>query len=554
MKSIIKIFITALTVTVVVSGCRKLNIAPTNEFTNLTFWKIDANVYNALYNNYSIMYSNAGHTLYFNNEALSDNAVALTGDLNIIASGTATAQTAKFLNDWGSYYATIKSCNDFLANISQNTTLPKDTVARMIAETRFIRAFNHFNLTKWYGDVPLINTDITQDQSKTIARSPKATVVAFILSELDAIIPDLPSKDKLPASENGRITKGAALALEARVLLYQGNRMQDVVTVCEKLINDQADYGTYALVSNYSDLFSDPTINKTNNESILSLQYVPLTTRTWQDFWDFAPVSVGGRVNAMAPTQELVNDYIMLNGKGITDAGSGYDATNPYVNRDPRLTATVVYDGYKWDAEGGANGSSKTIYIKPGSDPSDNAANPNGPDEYVASRQSTSPTGYYWRKYFDPKAQVNYVSGLNLHLIRYAEVLLDYAEAKNSLGQMNAAIWDETIGALRKRAGFTDPGALNYPGGDITSIIMRERRVELAMEGGLRTDDIHRWKTAETVMNGYAHGAQFSGDASTDNGFIRAQKRQFNPNRDYLWAIPSNEVTLDKNLTQNPGY
>jgi hypothetical protein len=132
--------------------------------------------------------------------------------------------------------------------------------------------------------------------------------------------------------------------------------------------------------------------------------------------------------------------------------------------------------------------------------------------------------------------------------------LLDYAEAENSLGQMNSTIWDQTIGALRKRAGFTDPGAINYPAsGDMTNIIRSERRAELALEG-LRTDDIRRWKTAETVMNGYAHGAQFSGDPSTDNGFIRAQKRTFNPNRDYLWPLPSNDVSLDKNLTQNPGY
>jgi starch-binding outer membrane protein, SusD/RagB family len=550
MKNSIKLSMAIFAAAVIVSGCRKLNIAPTDRFTNLTFWKVDANVYNALYNNYSIMYNDA---LYFNNEALSDNAVTLTGDLNIIASGTATAQTGKFANDWSYYYSSIKSCNDFLANVGQNTTLPKDTVNRLIAETRFIRAFDHFNLTKWYGDVPLVTTDITPDQAKVIARTPKADVVNFILSELDAAIPDLPSQDKLPAAQNGRITKGAALALEARVLLYQGNRMQDVVNVCQKLMTDPTDYGTYALAADYTSLFSDATINKTNSETILSLQYVPNTTRTWGDFWDFAPLSVGGRVNSMAPTQELVNDYIMLNGKGITDAGSGYDPTNPYVNRDPRLTATIVYDGYKWNSEGGVNGTSKTIYIKPGSDPSDNAANPNGPDEYVASRQSSSPTGYYWRKYFDPNAQINYVSGLNLHLFRYAEILLDYAEAENSLGQMNATIWNETIGALRARAGFTDPGALTYPGGDVTAIIQRERRVELALEG-LRADDIRRWQIAPTVMNGYAHGAQFSGDPSTDNGYIRAQKRQFNPNRDYLWAIPSNDVTLDKNLTQNPGY
>ena len=549
MKLLQKLFIIIIAATTV-AGCKKLNIAPTNEFSSLTFWKVNANVYNALYNNYHLIYNDA---LYFNPEAVSDNAYAASGDLTSIAAGTANANTQKFENDWSTYYSAIKSCNEFLANISQNTTLPKDTITRLVAETRFIRAFEHFNLTKWYGDVPLVTDDITPDQAKVIARTPKAGVVAFVLSELTAIIPDLPSKDQLPASQNGRITKGAALALEARVLLYQGNRMADVITVCQQLINNQAVNGTYALNPSYTDLFSDKVVNKTNSETILSVQYVP-TIVTWQDFWDFAPLSVGGRVNAMAPTQELVDDYIMLNGAGINDTGSGYDITNPYANRDPRLTATVVYNGYQWNSEGGANGSTKTIYIKPGSDPSDSPTNPNGPDEYVGGRQSSSPTGYYWRKYFDPNAQVNYVSGLNLHLVRYAEILLDYAEAENSLGQMNASIWNATIGALRARAGFTDPGALTYPAtGDMTTIIRRERRAELALEG-LRIDDIRRWQTAQTVMNGYAHGAQFSGDLTTDNGFIRAQKREFNPGRDYVWPIPANDVSLDKNLTQNPGY
>ena len=132
---------------------------------------------------------------------------------------------------------------------------------------------------------------------------------------------------------------------------------------------------------------------------------------------------------------------------------------------------------------------------------------------------------------------------------------MDYAEDKSSLGQMDASVWDKTIGALRKRAGFTDANAINFPtSGDMTTIIRRERRVELALEGGLRTDDIRRWKTAEVVMNGFPHGAQFSGDPSTDNGFIRAPKRTFNPARDYLWPLPSNDVTLDNKLTQNPGY
>jgi hypothetical protein len=544
MKFLKKLYIVSLTV-IAASGCKKLDIAPTDRFSDLTFWKVDQNVYSALYNNYSLIY-NSG--LYFNPEAMSDNAYSPTGDLNLIASGNANSNTAKFLGDWGNYYSAIKSCNIFLADVDQNTTLGAATIARVKAEVRFIRAFEHFNLTKWYGDVPILDHDETPDEARVIARSPKADVVKFVLSELDAAIPALPSKDAMQASENGRITKGAALALEARVLLYQGDRMADVVTVCEKLMNDQATNGTYSLNPSYSDLFSDPTVNKTNNESILSLQYVP-TVRTWQDFWDFAPRSVGGRVSSMAPTQELVDDYIMLNGKGIKDAGSGYVETNPYVNRDPRLTATVVYDGYQWNNGGGVNGSNKTIYIKPGSDP----VQP-GADEYTPSSQSSSATAYYWRKYFDPSAQASYVSGNNLHLIRYAEVLLDYAEAKNSLGQMDASVWSKTIGALRARAGFTDPGALNYPGNtNMTNIIRRERRTELAMEG-LRVDDIRRWKIAEVVMNGYAHGAKFSSDQSTDNGYIRTQKRKFDPSRDYLWAIPINDIDKDSKLTQNPNY
>ncbi|WPU91676.1 RagB/SusD family nutrient uptake outer membrane protein [Mucilaginibacter sabulilitoris] len=541
MKFLKKLLIVSVAV-VAVSGCKKLDIAPTDRFSDLTFWKVDANVYNALYNNYSLIYNSS---LYFDAEAISDNAYSSSGDLNIIASGNATSQTAKFAGDWNAYYSAIKSCNIFLKNINLNTTLPAAIKTRLVAETRFIRAFEHFNLAKWYGDVPIVDHDATPEEAQTISRSPKAAVVKFVLDELNAVVNDLPSKDALPATENGRITKGAALALQARVLLYQGDRMADVVVICEKLMNNQTTYGTYALAPSYSALFSDPTVNKTSNEVILSVQYVP-TTRTWQNFWDFAPRTVGGRVSSMSPTQELVDDYIMLNGKDIKETGSGYAENNPYVNRDPRLTATVVYDKYVWV---NPNNSTKTIYIKPGTDP----VQP-GLDEYSAGSQAASPTAYYWRKYFDPSALANFVSGNNLHLFRYAEILLDYAEAKQSLGQMDATVWNKTIGALRARAGFTDAGALNYPvSADMTNIIRRERRVELAMEG-LRTDDIRRWKTAGTVMNGYAHGAKFSSDQGTDNGYIRAQLRKFNAQRDYLWAIPAHDVDLNKNLGQNPGY
>jgi len=518
------------------SGCKKLDLAPVDRFSDLTFWKAEENVNNALNNNYSGMYNSA---MYFFNEALSDNAVAAT---EVVASGSFNSSLPKFLNDWSFYYQGIKSCNLFLTYVDENATLPAATIARMKGEVRFIRAFHHFNLMKLYGDIPLVNFDISPEQAQTIGRTPKAEVAKFIIDELADIASFLPKKEE---TDNGRITKAAALALEARVLLYEGNRMAEVATICEDLMNNQSQYGAYSLNPGYIALFNDLAVNKNNPEAILSLQYVP-EDRTWSEYFDFAPRSAGARTSAMAPTQELVNNYILLNGRNISDAGSGYNENNPYTNRDPRLTATVVYDRYVWT---NPDGSTQIIYIRPGSDP-----NQPGLNEYNPSAQS-SPTGYFWHKYYDRTSVANqFKSGLNLHLIRYAEVLLMYAEAKNSLGQMDEAVWNSTIRALRQRAGFTDPAALNYPGNaNMTEIIRTERRSELAMEG-FRTDDIRRWKIAEVVLNGYAHGARF-GDPGVDNGYIRAERRQFDPAKNYLWPIPASEIALNPNLApQNSGY
>lgn len=128
-----------------------------------------------------------------------------------------------------------------------------------------------------------------------------------------------------------------------------------------------------------------------------------------------------------------------------------------------------------------------------------------------------------------------------------------YAEAKQSLGQMTADVWNKTIRAIRSRAGFTDAAALDYPGTtNMENIIRNERRVEFAMEG-LRIDDIRRWKIAQTVLNGWLHGARY-GDIAVDNGYLRVQLRQFNQTKHYLWPVPPSERALNTNLTQNPNY
>jgi hypothetical protein len=531
-----------LLLVIAMAGCKKMDLTPTDRFTELNFWQSDANVNNALNNVYSRMYTSQ---YFFYNEALSDNAYTRlgisSGFPDAIASGNFTPTLARFLDEWDYYYTGIKAANIFLENVDQNTTMEASLKERMKAEVRFIRAFHYFRLMNWWGDVPLLKNDITPDEAKTIARTPRAEVLQFILEELDAVASVLPTNTQYATADRGRITKGAAKALKARVLLYEGDRMEEVVAICEDLMNNQAENGSYSLVPSYANIFSPS--NEYNSEVILDIQYVP-NLRTWGEHIDFVPISAGARGNNMAPTQELVDSYVMTNGKRIDDPTSGYDENNPYEDRDPRLAATIVYHGSVWQNPAG---STQTIYIEPGTDP-DNAAK----NEYKPSGQGTA-TGYYWRKYYDPTAVSGFNSGLNLILIRYADVLLMYAEAKDALGEMTEDVWNQSIRPIRERAGFTDAAALSFPASeDLTEIIRNERRAEFALEG-LRIDDIRRWEIADEVLNGWAHGAKYE-DPSVDNGYIRAQLRNFDATKHYLWPIPAAEMGKNPNLSQNPNY
>jgi hypothetical protein len=405
---------------------------------------------------------------------------------------------------------------------------------RMKAEARFIRAFLFFRLANWYGDVPFFETDPTLEATLSMSRTPRAEVIAWVQSELKDVAEILPTKQEYAAKDNGRITKGAAMAFLARTYLYD-NDYGNVATICEDIIAQK--YGEYSLFESYEGLFLPE--NEYNSEVILDYAFVPVV-RTWGEYFDAIPVSVGGRGNAFCPTQELVDDYLMLNGKDISDAS--YDPDKPYVGRDPRFALTIVHDGYKWKKP---DGSIATINIDPMNDASTL-------DKYAPGTQQSSETGYYLRKWYDPTATGDQNAGLNLILIRYADVLLMYAEAKNEQGQMSETIWNTTIRAIRERAGFTDAGALNYDASsaNMQSVIRRERRCELAIEGQ-RIHDIRRWKTAETVLNGSLHGARFA-NGNTDNITLPAQT--FNPARDYLWAVPQSEKDKNPNLGQNPNW
>lgn len=530
MKNIQYLFV--LTIWAAISAsCSKLDVGPSYQENDLTFWNNPAAGANALNSCYAGIYSSE---YFFFNEDLSDNAFCVSavngGQVRNIAQGSYDGTTSRVAGEWAYHFGGIRTCNNLLANIDKVPGLEDGLKARMIAETRFIRAFHYFQLFTWYGDVPLITNEIGLAESYTIPRTPRAQIVEFVLNELDEVQAILPVNIAYAPADRGRITKGAAIALKARVQLYEG-KWEDVITNCELLMSSNEN-GTYALFSNYAGVFT--AANEYNSEVILDLQYVPLT-RTHSEQRFFIPRTEGQLICGIAPSQELVDDYIMANGKTIGETGSGYSEDDPYIGRDPRFAATIIYDGASFT---GKNGTTITVRTQPGTG-----------DNSIDNADATT-TGYYVRKYYDQTADVANNSGLNLMLIRYADVLLMYAEAKNELGQMDADTWNKTIRLLRQRAGFTEAGALDLPAGNQgtwQTIIRRERRSELAMEG-LRIFDIRRWKTAETVLNGTLHGFKVNG------AYLEVDTRVFDESKHYLWPVPQNELNLNKNIIQNPNW
>jgi starch-binding outer membrane protein, SusD/RagB family len=537
MKKLFLIILSAATL----YSCRKLDQPITRDFTDAAYWRDADDALAALSSCYENM---SNDTYFFGDEALSDNAyVSGIGfnDVSRVANGAFDPSNTRVTQEWGYRYTCIRKCNTVTENINRVPGLDSTLKRRIVAEARFIRAYSYFQLVSWYGNVPFYTNLISIDESKSIGRTDKNSILDFIQKELTEIRPNLPVNNYSGAAggyadkDKGRITRGAAIAFSARVHMFRGE-WAGAVSDCELLI-DRTDNGTYGLMTNYADIFT--SANEYNREVILDLQYGG--GRTYAAQRSFLPQTIALLRSVLVPTQDLVDDYIMTNGKAINEAGSGYDENNPYVNRDPRFNLTILHNG---STVTDFDGKVQTILTQPGSNPATNSIDDQG----------ASPTGYYFYKYFDRTAS-NYNSGLNIILIRYADVLLMYAEAKNELGQLDAAVWNQTIRALRVRAKFVDAGATEFPGGSkdqLQTIVRRERRAELAFEGE-RAFDIRRWKIADQVLNRPVRGIKVSSGAFNKdaNGYIIVENRTFQNPKHYLWPVPTFERDQNKNLGQN---
>lgn len=522
--------------TLFMAGCVDLDVEPTDKYTDGSYWTSEANASAMLNMAYKQMNSS---DWLFRDERLSDNLYnGYGGDaVKNIANGQATSSTVLFNDVWKDIYSGIKTAHTLLGNIDR-VNMDEGRKNRMKAEARFIRAFLFFQATNWYGNVPFFTEDIDEATARTISPTPQAEIVAWIHRELEEIAEILPAKEKYAQEDRGRITSGAAVAMNARVAL-NFNEWEKVVQYTEKLINTDT-YGKYSLFPDYQKLFYKE--NEYNSEIILDIQYVP-EKRTWGNLSVYVPFSMPLVQYILAcPTQDLVDTYLMKD-------GSKWDESKgDYANRDPRFDMTIVRHGSTIEDKAG---NVITVNVDP------NDAKNNTRDKI--GRENGGQTGYFYRKYYDSNQEAwtvgtSWNCNINLITLRYADVLLMYAEAKNELGQMSSEVWDKTIRLIRQRAGFDNtPAAMDYPGGgDLRQIIRDERRVELAFEG-TRIYDIRRWRIAEDVLNEPVRGAKFKLSGGNLEYFTYNDK-SFNKDRDYLWAIPRQQWVINPNLGQNPGY
>ncbi|CAK7070318.1 RagB/SusD family nutrient uptake outer membrane protein [Parabacteroides sp. APC149_11_2_Y6] len=464
---------------------------------------------------------------------------------------------------WTNYYEGIMMVNLLFENIGMlYPSTSEDFKNSVLAEAHFLRAYYHFELVKRFGGVPIITRTLTVNDSPDIPRDSYADCVDFIVNECDSAILYLPTVEV--AARVGRATGVAAMALKSRMLLYAASPLfngPDVTgsnnplvgygtenperwKVAAKAAHDLLEFypGTISLFNTganamlkYQNLFTTPALAQ-NKENLM----VKTRQQDNEIEKNNAPIGYTNARGGVCPSQNLVDAYEMKNGKSIHEEGSGYNAKNPYANRDPRFAASIQYNEATW-------WNRKVETFIGGLDASDADIN-------------ATKTGYYLRKFSNPTAIIfgNTKNGIHYFpLFRTGEALLNYAEAMNEaygptanpFGDGRTAKW--AVDEVRKRAGMPVVPAKGLTYEVMKQKIVNERRIELAFEEH-RHWDIRRWKIAEQVFKEPIKGVRIEKEGTSFKyTYYDVEQRIFSPKM-YLYPIPQGECYKNKALVQNP--
>lgn len=545
-----RIYIVLTLLLLVLVGCDKsLDLTPKDQISDASFWKTPDHFKLAANDFY---YRLKGAPQY--TDVNSD--IGFSSGSNNVSNGSylATANAAL----WDDSYVGIRATNYLLEKAEESAL--GENIQRYVGEALFFRAYHYWNLSKSYGDVPLItNVLSTNSEELYSSKSTQKEIIDFILNDLNNAIPKLIAQSELDETEIGRVTAGAALALKARAALYQGTWMKyhgegdatpyltAAIDAAEQLIAS----GEYALydekgADSYKYLFI--LLGDDSKEVILAKRfYANRATHNWtRELW----------FNAMVPTKNLADLYLATDGLPIEDSPlfQGYDEfESEFQNRDPRMAMTFIQPGSEIYADGGVWAPTFPGFLG----------------------TNATQTGYMLRKFLDETLEATQFQGqYDFKEFRYGEVLLILAEALFELnGQISDADLDRTINLLRARVNMPAMTNAHVNGNNLDMLeeIRRERTVELAFEG-YRRDDLRRWKTAENVMPQAIRGIKFEGTDYEANypdlepgvnitvdaeGFLvtePASSRQF-LQKHYLDPLPLQQIQLSQGaLVQNPGW
>ncbi|GAA0533604.1 RagB/SusD family nutrient uptake outer membrane protein [Chitinophaga japonensis] len=538
------------------AGCSKdfLDRGALDAVTNESFWETEAQLEQAVNGCYAYL---KGKNVV-DMEKLADNAIyPPMSDYLAISTGNYDFTLGTLNSEWANQYAGIRRCNHFLENYRKAQGIRDEKMNQFAGEVRFLRAFLYSYLSFFFGDVPLVtNTLNIGDEQVYGPRTPRAQVADFILQQLDSAAAELPVS--YDAADLGRITKGAALGWKSRVALFYGK--YDVAEAAAKAVMDLNEYHLYTAggANSYNELFSHKgrLSAGANKETILARLYlIDVATHNMS-----RECQVPDQTSRFCPTQSLVNTYLCTDGMPIEKSplyneGAQQEYADVFENRDPRMAQTILAPGAEWGGkdDGDQDAAPSAIF--------------NLPKFNSDKKGCVTATGYYFTKYVEVSAVGTYNKDQNdIHIMRYAEVLLNYAEAREMQGKLTQADLDMTINLLRDRVGMHHMilSELAAWGLNVREEIRRERRVELALEGQ-RYFDILRWKQgsllAEDVKGmkkafvpGYMQPYVESVPVDADGYMIVNSNRRFVDPKNYLWPIPLTQVQRNPALGQNPGW
>jgi hypothetical protein len=494
--------------------------------------------------------------------------------LSDITAGTINSQTNFVTYTWQYAYKCIAAANQVLVNLSKaGATVSEANLKVYEAKAKFARAAQYARLIFLYGDVPFYTNVLNIEEAFSLARTDKSTILKAVYDDYDFAAQYLPRT--YGSSELVFPTKGAALAMKARIALYMGDwtTARDASKAC-------IDLGIYNLYPDFYTLFLSKTKNPSENvfsipRSVGLGVYLPSGGRAKEPITRIA----GGFGNG-GPSWDLFCSFLCTDGLPI-DKSPLFNPHEPFKNRDPRCAATIVefqtpWLGFMYQPH---PDSLNVLNFNTGKYQSN--ADSRGVGQYA------SYNGLTWKKKLD-EDWLDLLTDPDNRIIRYADVLLMYAEAKIELGEIDQTVLD-AINKVRARAyGVSETQTTSYPAvtskgqAELRSIVRIERRMEFAFEG-LRYADLIRWKLAEKALNTPMYGMLEVADlkekvmkpglwffpktpAVDDNHLPDFSEmynagqitllvnRKFDPAKQYLWPIPANEILINKNLTQNPGY